>query len=79
MTRDEFIKLTVSSGYATQKEAEEYCGDKKYFDGEDFIKVFHSSDNSKFSGKRVRNRGLAGVFSKTYGRTTAGCGWHHAG
>ena len=79
MTRDEFIKLTVSSGYATEKEAEEYCGDRKYFDGEDFIKVFHSSGNSKFSGKRVRDRGLAGAFSKTYGRTTAGCGWHYAG
>lgn len=81
MTKEKFISLAVSSGYTTPQEAEAYCQkeDKEEYENQDFVNVYRNSTSSHFIGQRVKSRGIAGPFTRVLGKTTAGCGWHHAG
>ena len=76
-----FKQISISSGYASKKEVEEFCNreTKKEYTDDDFIDLYHSSWGSHFPGARVHARGIAAPFNYRLGKTTAGCGRQHAG
>ena len=47
MTRDEFEKLAVSSGYASKKFVREYKVGKDTFTEDDFVKVYRAYEQSR--------------------------------
>lgn len=69
MTREEFIKLSVSSGYGTQSAAEHYVEihDKSEYTTDDFIELYHTS--MRWSGVNA-DKGLLPACGVN-GRTTA--------
>lgn len=44
MTRAEFIQTAVSCGYASQKTAEQYAGEREGFTDVDYIEVYRAAD-----------------------------------
>lgn len=44
MTRAEFIQTAVSCGYASQKTAERYAGERDEFSDDDLIEVYHAAN-----------------------------------
>lgn len=69
MTKDEFIKLAVSSGYGTKSAAEHYAEEhvKKEYTTDDFIEMYHTS--MQWKGVR-KEKGLNYAYGLN-GRTTA--------
>lgn len=69
MTKDEFIKLAVSSGYGTKSAAERYVNqhNKTEYTTDDFIEMYHTSMH--WSGVSS-DKGLNHVYGLN-GRTTA--------
>ena len=69
-TREEFIKLAVKSGYSGIKDAEKYTEShmKDSYSTDDFMKLYHSNENSKFYGSHAN--GLKHVHGLN-GKTTA--------
>ena len=69
MTREEVIKLAVSSGYGTKSAAEHYTeqNDKAEYTTDDFISLYHTSMH--WSGV-VAHKGLRPVYNLN-GKTTA--------
>ena len=68
MTREEFIKLAVSSGYGTKSAAEHYTEqhDKSEYTTDDFIELYHTS--MRWSGVNA-DKGLLPAYGVN-GRTT---------
>lgn len=69
MTKDEFIKLAVSSGYGTKSAAEHYAEmhKKPEYTTDDFIELYHTS--MCWSGV-ASHKGLRPVYNLN-GKTTA--------
>lgn len=69
MTREEFIKLAVSSGYGTKSAAERYASEhnKPEYTTDDFIELYHAS--MRWSGVSA-DKGLRPVYNLN-GKTTA--------
>ena len=69
MTREEFIKLAVSSGYGTKSASEHYVEqhDKSEYTTDDFISLYHTSMH--WSGVKA-DKGLLPAY-EVNGRTTA--------
>ena len=69
MSKQEFIKLAVSSGYGTKSAAEHYTEqhDKSEYTTDDFIELYHTS--MRWSGV-ASDKGLRSVY-KLNGKTTA--------
>ncbi len=44
MTRAEFIRTSVSSGYADKRTAERYAGERTEFTEADYIEVYRAAD-----------------------------------
>lgn len=60
MTRDEFIRLAVSSGYCNKRAAREYAGERDVFTVEDFVEVSRRYERSRELIDRESARGRFG-------------------
>lgn len=71
MNRDEFIKMTCSSGYCDKKTAEVYSAGKDTFDEDDFIEVYrkYQAVLSRMAAERAMTHGRGFRTTKRYRNT----------
>lgn len=73
MNRDEFIRLCVSLGYCTKKNATEYAKDRTEFSEEDFVEVYRKQERMDYLKRREASIDtVRGHTTKRYGKNDNG-------